>query len=151
MRSGYSESATGRALAQELGIAGHPEADALLRRRFADAFAHQRLHQVAGAHRHGGFVDDHAEARVVHRGANAARGRFQIRQVGLAGRQGRSAHRDEDHIARAHRAAKLGTEFEAAAFRGRKRQHRLQVRFVDRRFAALQARDLHASVSTHVT
>ena len=42
------------------------------RRWLADAFAHQGLDQVAGAHGHGGFVDDHAETRSIHGGADAA-------------------------------------------------------------------------------
>ena len=85
------------------------------RRALADAFAHQRFHQVAGAHRHGGFVDHHAEPRVIHGGADAAGGGFQVGQVGFAGGQRRSADGDEDDVAGAHRVGQFGGELEAAA------------------------------------
>ena len=76
-------------------------------------------------------------------------GGFQIGQVGFAVGQRRRSDRDEDDVARAHGAGQFRGEIDAAA-RGGQRQHLLQMRLVDGRFAALQAGDfgrvgIHAS------
>ena len=98
--------------------------------RFADALAHQRLHQVAAAHRDGGFVHHHAEPRVVHGRADAARGGFQVAKVGVAVGQRRRSHGDENHVAVAGRRGQIGGEFDAAAL-GRQREQFLQKRLVN--------------------
>ena len=76
----------GAAFAQKFGVAGHSELDgvALLGATLHDAIANQRFHQVAAAHRDGGFIHHDAEAGRVHGGPDGARGGFEVRQVGLA-------------------------------------------------------------------
>ena len=93
----------GGAFAQELRIAGHAEADAVVAALVAEAFAHQGLDQVAGADGHRRFVDDHAKFRAIHGGADTLGGRFEVSEVGFAGRQRRSADGDEDDVASAAR------------------------------------------------
>jgi hypothetical protein len=129
-----------RPLAQKLGIAGHAESDGLSPAGIANALAHQRLHQIARPHRNGRFVHYDPESRRIHRVPNRFRRRLQVRQIGFARGQGRRAHRDKDNVARAHRVFQRRLEYYAAALRG-ERNHRIQVRFVNRRFAAPQPSD----------
>ena len=131
------------ALAQELGIAGNAESDAaqLRRPRFGDAFAHQCLHEIAAAHRHGRLVDHYAEARIVHGRAYAAGGGFEIAQVGLAAGQRRGSYRYENDVARGNGGGETGGELDTAAGAGQA-QHLVEPRLVNGHSPILQLGDL---------
>ncbi len=107
----------------------------------ADALADQRFHKIAAANGHSRLVDHHAAARGVHGGANAASGRFQVAQIGLAARQRRSSHGDKHHVAGGDGGLELCREVDATAARGQSQQLR-EAGFVNRNIAALQSSDL---------
>jgi hypothetical protein len=133
----------GAALPQELRIAGHTEVDAfrVTGVRFPNTLAHQRLHQVAAAHRDGGLVYYYAELGIVHSRPDAARGRLQIAQIGFARLQRRRPHRDENHVALGGRRRQFSGKVDAAARRCQLQQL-LQAGLVDRHFAPAQFLDL---------
>ncbi len=127
-----------RPLLQELGVRHHREADAGLAAR-GQGLGHHGANLVAGAHRHGGLVDDHLEA--VHVLGDAAGGRQHVFQVGRAVFVGRRAHGDELHVAVRHAGCHVRRELQAAR-RAVAVDQLLQARLVDRYAAGVEQIDL---------
>ena len=116
MRSGYSESAMALPSRRNSGLLATPK-----RMRFPNTFAHQRLHQVAAAHRNRGFVHHHAELPIVHGRPDAARGRLQVAEIGFTGFERRCPHGNENYVALRGRRGQFSAEIYTAA-RGRQPQ-----------------------------
>ena len=106
--------------------------------RALERLAQDRVDPVAAADRHGRLVDHDGEV-AADVPADALRGRAQVLQVGVAVRQRRGLHGDEDHLGAGHRLGVVGGEGHPL---GRLGEQRVHVRLVDRRPPGPQHLDL---------